>query len=104
MKMALLSIAGALLLFTAAPRLASTYSASAQQHAQPDNERKTKTFSGTIVKDGDKFLLSDKASKLSYVLDDAEKASRFEGKKVKVTGTVDVASNTIHVDEIEEIV
>ena len=104
MKMALLSIAGALLLFTAAPRVASKYSASARQYAQAGNERDTKTFSGTIEKDGDRFILSDKASKLSYVLDDAEKASRFEGKKVKVTGTVDVASNTIHVAEIEEIV
>ena len=103
MKKALLTSAGVLLLFTVAPRVASTYSASVQHRAQPDREGKTKTFSGTILKDGDRFILSDKASKLSYVLDDAEKASRFEGKKVKVTGTVDVASNTIHVDEIEEI-
>ena len=103
MKKALLSTAGALLLFTVSPRLACTYFASAQPQAQPDNERKTKTFSGTIVKDGDKFILSDKASKLSYLLDDAEKASRYEGKTVKVTGTVDAASNTIHVANIEEI-
>ena len=36
------------------------------------------------------------------MLDDARKASQFEGKKVKVTGTVDTASNTIHVESIEE--
>jgi hypothetical protein len=47
--------------------------------------------------------LSDSASKLAYVLDDAEKASEFVGKKVKVTGTVDVANNTIHVETIQEI-
>jgi uncharacterized protein YdeI (BOF family) len=55
------------------------------------------------VKTGDQFVLSDAANKLSYLLDDAEKASQFEGKKVKVTGTVDVASNTIHVESIQEI-
>jgi len=47
--------------------------------------------------------LSDTASKISYKLDDAEKASQFEGKKVKVTGTVDVANNLIHVETIQEI-
>jgi len=47
--------------------------------------------------------LRDTASKLSYILDDGEKASKFEGKNVKVTGTVDVTSNTIHVEVIQEI-
>jgi uncharacterized protein YdeI (BOF family) len=101
MQKTLLSMAGALLILSVAPRLASTYSA--QAYTQPDTEQKTKTFSGTVVKNGDKFMLSDRASKINYILDDAEKASQFEGKKVKVTGTVDVASNTIHVREIEEI-
>jgi len=102
MKNALLSIVGALLLFTVAPRLASNYAA--RQYAQQqDTEQKAKTFSGTVLKNGDKFILSDRASKIEYILDDAEKASQFEGKKVKVTGTVDVASNTIHVSQIEEI-
>jgi hypothetical protein len=36
-------------------------------------------------------------------LDDAQKAGPYEGKKVKVTGTVDVASNTIYIQTIEEI-
>jgi uncharacterized protein YdeI (BOF family) len=100
-KNAVLSMAGALLLFTVAPRIASTYSA--RSYAQQDTAEKIKTFSGTILKNGDKFVLSDRASKIDYVLDDAKKASQFEGRKVKVTGTVDVASNTIHVNEIEEI-
>ena len=70
---------------------------------QQQSKQKTKIFSGTIVKNGDNFVLSDAANKLSYLLDDAEKASQFEGKKVKVTGTVDVASKTIHVESIQEI-
>jgi hypothetical protein len=55
------------------------------------------------VKKGETFMLSDAANKTSYTLDDAQKASQFEGKKVKVTGTVDMASNTIHVESIQEV-
>jgi hypothetical protein len=101
MKTALLATTGALLLLTVAPRMASTYSA--RMSEQQDTEQKTKTFSGTIIKDGDKFILNDRATRIDYILDDAEKAAKFEGKTVKVTGTVDVASNTIHVDLIQEI-
>jgi hypothetical protein len=54
------------------------------------------------MKNGDNFVLSDPSSKTSYMLDDVRKASHFEGKKVKVTGTVDVANNVIHVETIEE--
>jgi hypothetical protein len=54
------------------------------------------------MKDGENFVLNDAANKTSYMLDDAQKASQYEGKKVKVTGTVDAASNTIHVETIEE--
>ncbi len=101
MKKVMLSVAGALLVFTAVPRTASATSPPTPMRQQ--SEQKTKIFSGTIIKNGDSFVLSDAANKLSYVLDDSEKASRYEGKKVKVTGTVDVASNTIHVETIQEI-
>ena len=71
-----------------------------QTQAQPE----AKTFTGMILKSGESFVLSDSSTKSRYMLDDQYKASRFEGKHVKVTGTVDVASNTIHVETIEEIV
>ena len=101
MKKTLLSLAGMLLILTAIHTIASKTlpTAAVQQESQP----KSKTFSGTILKSGDHFVLSDTANKISYVLDDAEKASQFVGKKVKVTGTVDVASNTIHVELIQEV-
>jgi uncharacterized protein YdeI (BOF family) len=101
MKKILLYVAGALLVFTVAPRLAFTYSA--RSSMQQESPQKAKVFSGTIVKNGDNYILSDAASKISYLLDDAKTASQFEGKRVKVTGTVDVASNTIHVATIQEI-
>jgi hypothetical protein len=58
-----------------------------------------KSFNGTIEKAGEKLVL--KAAKASYDLDDQEKAQSFEGKQVKVTGTLDAATHTIHVTKIE---
>ncbi len=101
MKKVMLSVAGALLMLAAAPKIAPAKSTATPMQQEP--QEKTKVLSGTIVKSGDHFILSDAANKLSYLLDDQQKASKFEGKKVKVTGTVDVARNTIHVESIEEI-
>jgi Protein of unknown function (DUF5818) len=101
MKKVVLSVAGALLFLSTVPKIASATSLAGMR--QQDSQQKTKIFSGTVIKNGDNFVLTDGASKLSYVLDDAQKASPYEGKRVKVTGTVDVASNTIHVESIQEI-
>ena len=103
MKKLLLSVAGMMVVFTFAPK--TTYSAqplptALRTQAAP---QKTKIFSGTIIKSGEGYVLSDAASKLSFALDDAEQASHYEGKKVKVTGTVDTANNVIHVETIQEI-
>ncbi len=96
-----LSVAGALLVFTAAPKIASA--ASPPTSLQQETPKKTKVYSGTIIKNGNGYVLSDAANKLSFTLDDTEKASHYEGKKVEVTGTVDIATNTIHVETIQEI-
>jgi uncharacterized protein DUF5818 len=101
MKKVVLSVAGLLLSLLAVPKMASATSVA--RMTQQDSQQKTKIFSGTVIKNGDNFVLTDGASKLSYLLDDAQKASPYEGKRVKVTGTVDVASNTIHVESIQEI-
>lgn len=102
MKKILLSAAGLLMFLPVVPKItrAMPNSATVQQE-QP--QEKTKIFSGTIIKDRDNFILSDSANKLAYILDDPRQASHFEGKKVKVKGTVDAANNTIHVQTIEEI-
>jgi hypothetical protein len=36
-----------------------------------------------------------------YQLDDQRTAKKFAGKSVSVSGTIDTASNTIHVTEIK---
>jgi Protein of unknown function (DUF5818) len=82
---------------TSQSRAVSAQNAPAQQ-AQPAAER---TFTGMIAKSGDKFVLKDMAAKAEYQLDDQDKAKDFAGKEVKVTGTLDAQTNTIHVADIQ---
>jgi hypothetical protein len=52
------------------------------------------------VKGGAQFVLYDSANKMVYKLDDQTKPTKFAGGKVKVSGTLDKATNTIHVASI----
>jgi hypothetical protein len=67
---------------------------------QPDAVR---SWTGTIAKNGGQFVLTTQDN-LSFQLDDQERARKFEGTQVKVTGTVDSTSRKIHVEKIEPIV
>src|SRR6266404_9773592 len=67
-------------------------------------QTETETFFGTILKNGDHFVLSDPATKSKYMLDNPRMASRYEGITVKVTGSLDTSSNLIHVEAIQPIV
>jgi len=60
-----------------------------------------KAFSGRIVKENGEFVLKDPVAKISYKLSDPAKAKQYVGKQVKVTGKLDIDSNTIAVDSIE---
>ena len=50
---------------------------------------------------GGKYVLFNAASKTFYELDDQAKPEEFAGKNVKVTGTLDSATKTIHVVSIK---
>ena len=76
------------------------YPQDSQQERQQQPE--VKTFTGRIFKNGEKFVLEDPAMNTSYQLDDQKKAEKYEGKNVKVTGTLDAQNNVIHVHAIEE--
>ena len=52
------------------------------------------------VKAGGKFVLYNDATKATYQLDDQKKPEAFAGDKVKVTGTYDAKTKTIHVTDI----
>jgi hypothetical protein len=83
-----------------------------QEQQQPDstNQRLTgamgslpdvKTFGGKITKSGSELVLEDSTGESTYQLDDQTKAEAFVGKNVKVTGTVDELTRTVHVARIE---
>ena len=57
--------------------------------------------SDKCVKEGAKYVLLDPSTKKIYQLDDQLNSYEFAGYKVAVTGTLDSASNTIHVHDIE---
>jgi len=60
-----------------------------------------KACTEACVKNGAKYVLYDSANKKVYDLDDQKKPAEYAGDKVKVNGTLDKASNTIHVSSIE---
>ena len=58
------------------------------------------TFAGMIVKSGEKYVLTT-SDNVTYELDDQERAQKFEGKQVQVTGKLDTSSNMIKVQDIK---
>jgi len=54
-------------------------------------------FSGTITKMGDKFVLQDSATGTKYEIDRQDLAKNYEGKQVRIKGTLDPDGKTIHV-------
>ncbi len=56
----------------------------------------TQSFSGTVVKSGDKYMLKDDAGK-TYDIDHQDEVKKFEGKRVKVQGTLDATGTKITV-------
>jgi hypothetical protein len=72
------------------------------QSAQPAPDSQAQAgavqvFSGTIVKSGDKYVLQDSASGNTYDIDAQDQVKQFEGKKVRVHGTLDASGKMIHV-------
>jgi hypothetical protein len=76
-----------------------------QQGQQQDSQ--SKTYKGKIMKlqNGQFALITGQTPQgqaSGHFLDKQDDAKKYEGKQVTVTGTLDVASNTIHVTKIEE--
>ena len=56
----------------------------------------TQTFSGTVTKQGDKYVLKDDSGH-TYDIDHQDEVKKFEGKRVRVQGTLDPSTNKIMV-------
>ena len=78
------------------PRGAST--ATGSQSQAPTAQ----TFTGLINKEADSFVLKVSET-TSYKLDNQSDVQQYEGKRVRVTGTLDESINLIHVDKIEPL-
>ncbi len=65
----------------------------------PSRVGKLKQFTGTVVKESDGYVL--KVGSLAYRLDNQDKAQEFDGRNVKISGSLDKQSNTIHVESVE---
>ncbi|HZE25756.1 MAG TPA: DUF5818 domain-containing protein [Terriglobales bacterium] len=66
-----------------------------------DRQPEAKSFTGTIVKQGNKLMLRDPSSNVSYKVDDESKVKDYVGKQVKIVGTLDASTNVILVESIE---
>ena len=56
----------------------------------------SQTFSGTVVKQGDKYMLKDDSGHV-YDIDHQDEVKKFDGKRVRVQGTLDPTGNKIMV-------
>jgi hypothetical protein len=61
------------------------------------------TFTGRVMKEQGQLVLDDPITKLSYQLNAQAKAKQYLGKRVKVTGKLEMRSNTIYIDSIEPL-
>lgn len=99
-----LILAAALCVFTPATFAQTTDNA--PQQAPQQTQQKSNTFTGKIMKlqNGKYALVTGQTAQgqlSGHFLDDQDAAKKYEGKEVKVTGTLDMASNTIHVTNIK---
>jgi hypothetical protein len=75
----------------------------AQDAKAPAQEKQgpaAQTLNGTVIKLGNKYVLKT-TDKQTYELDDQDRAKEYEGKQVKIVGSLDRTTNTIHITSIE---
>ena len=63
----------------------------------PSQETAGQTFSGVIVKQGDKYVLQDASTGTTYDIDHQDQVAKYEGKRVRVRGTLDPGGKMIHI-------
>ena len=56
----------------------------------------SQTFSGTVAKSGDKYVLKDDTGK-TYDIDHQDEVKKFDGKRVRVKGKLDDTGTKIQV-------
>ena len=72
-----------------------------QASSETSNQNDTKTFRATSPRVTASLFWEDLASKTPVALDTQNKAKKYDGKSVIVTGSLDTSTNTIDVQKIE---
>lgn len=74
------------------------------QSSDSDNQTQdVLVFTGRILQGKDALVLNDPVTKMEYSLENQVKAKHYLGKQVKITGKLDMKSNTIRIDNIEPL-
>jgi hypothetical protein len=84
-------------------RPADQPSSQAQQQSSASSQQSAKTFQGKIARADEQLVFWDPSSQTAYQLDDQTKVTPYEGKNVKLTGTVDTKTNTLHVLDVAPV-
>ena len=75
-----------------------------KMHKMPSNSalsgNEAKACTDACVKNGASYVLYNRATKTVYQLDDQTKPADFAGERVRVRGTYDESTHTIHVESI----
>jgi len=71
------------------------------QGSSAQTQQQVQAFMGKMAKSKEGYVLKDDVSNTTYKLDDEDQAKPYVGKSVKVTGTLDPSTSTIHVVSIE---
>ena len=84
-------------------RAASPQAIQTQVQNQPVDQPAIGVFKGKILsQNGEQFILRDDVNETWYHLDDQQRAGKFLGKIVSVTGILDQTTDTIRVRSINE--
>jgi Protein of unknown function (DUF5818) len=75
---------------------------SPQQSPASRTSPASQTMTGTILKDGDRYVLKVAGSN-TYVLDDQDRVKQYEGKQVRVAATLEADGHSLHIISIELI-
>ena len=75
--------------------------ASADAQEQPSAQTQpAQTMTGTVVKEDGRYVLKT-LNRKTYQIDEQDKAKEYEGKQVKIVGSLDVSTSTIRIQSIE---
>ena len=73
----------------------------AETQPSQDQPKTDVTITGKVVKSKGSLVIHDEASNSMYKVDNEDQLKQYMGKNVKVTGTLDAQTKTIHISNVE---